>query len=103
VGVQLLDGIGAGIFGAVLPLMVLDLTQGSGRFNASLGAVTTVFGIGAALSNGLAGLIVQHAGYSAAFLALAGIAGLACMTLLVLPETRVDAPATAASASNSLP
>lgn len=89
VAVQLLDGVGAGIFGAVLPLMVLDLTQGTGRFNASLGAVTTVFGIGASLSNGLAGVIVQHAGYSAAFLALAGIAGLACVALLLLPETRV--------------
>jgi MFS family permease len=96
VAVQLLDGIGAGIFGAVLPLMVLDLTHGTGRFNASLGAVTTVFGIGASLSNGLAGLIVQHAGYRAAFLALAGIAGLACAALLALRETRVaDASPTA--------
>lgn len=103
VGVQLLDGVGAGIFGAVLPLMVLDLTQGTGRFNASLGAVTTVFGVGAALSNGLAGLIVQHAGYSAAFLALAGIAALACLALLLLPETRAPGAAPAASASSSLP
>jgi len=79
---------------------VLDLTHGTGRFNASLGAVTTVFGIGASLSNGLAGLIVQHAGYRAAFLALAGIAGLACAALLALRETRVaDAtPTTPASA-----
>lgn len=91
VAVQLLDGIGAGIFGAVLPLMVLDLTQGTGRFNTSLAAVTTVFGIGAALSNGLAGMIVQYAGYSAAFLALAGIAALACALLLLLPETRAVA------------
>ena len=100
VAVQLLDGIGAGIFGAVLPLMVLDLTHGTGRFNASLGAVTTVFGIGASLSNGLAGLIVQHAGYRAAFLALAGIAGLACAALLALRETRVvdPPPTTPASA-----
>ncbi|WP_094839987.1 MFS transporter [Bordetella genomosp. 11] len=88
VGVQLLDGVGAGIFGAALPLMVLDLTQGTGRFNASLAAVTTLFGIGAALSAGLAGVIVQHAGYSAAFLALAGIATLALVGLLALPETR---------------
>lgn len=98
VAVQLLDGVGAGIFGAVLPLMVLDLTQGTGRFNASLGAVTTVFGIGAALSNGVAGVIVQHAGYTTAFLALAGIAALACITLLILPETRaIGAPAASPS------
>lgn len=100
VAVQLLDGVGAGIFGAVLPLMVLDLTQGTGRFNASLGAVTTVFGIGASLSNGVAGVIVQQAGYRAAFLALAGIAALACVALLALPETRKPGPRPAASASS---
>ena len=101
VAVQLLDGVGAGIFGAVLPLMVLDLTQGTGRFNASLGAVTTVFGVGASLSNGVAGVIVQHAGYSAAFLVLAGIAALACATLLILPETRASALSPAAAPSSS--
>ncbi|MGE8678669.1 MAG: MFS transporter [Achromobacter marplatensis] len=101
VAVQLLDGVGAGIFGAVLPLMVLDLTQGTGRFNASLGAVTTVFGVGASLSNGVAGVIVQHAGYSAAFLVLAGIAALACATLLILPETRASAVSPAAAPSSS--
>jgi len=97
VAVQLLDGVGAGIFGAVLPLMILDLTRGTGRYNASLGAVTTVFGIGASLSNGLAGVMVQHAGYAVAFLALAGIGALACVVLLLLPETRgiaVDPAAT---------
>jgi len=100
VAVQLLDGVGAGIFGAVLPLMVLDLTQGTGRFNASLGAVTTVFGIGASLSNGVAGVIVQQAGYRAAFLALAGIAALACITLLALPETRKTQAKPATSVSS---
>ncbi len=39
VGVQLLDGIGAGAFGALMPLVVKDLTQGTGRFNVSLGAI----------------------------------------------------------------
>lgn len=87
VGVQLLDGIGAGLFGALLPLVVKDLTAGTGRFNVSLGAVTTAFGLGAALSNGLAGWVVQEAGYSAAFLTLAGIAAVAVLLLLALPES----------------
>ena len=34
VAVQMLDGIGAGIFGALFPVIVKDLTQGTGRFNA---------------------------------------------------------------------
>ena len=44
VGVQVLDGVGAGIFGALFPLVVQDLTHGTGRFNVSLGAVTTSVG-----------------------------------------------------------
>lgn len=40
VGVQLLDGVGAGIFGALFPLVVQDVTHGTGRFNVSLGAVS---------------------------------------------------------------
>lgn len=88
VAVQLLDGVGAGVFGALFPVVVKDLTQGTGRFNVSLGALSTVFGLGAALSNGLAGIVVQQAGYDAAFLTLAGIAAAAfVLLLLAMPET----------------
>jgi len=88
VAVQLLDGVGAGLFGALFPVMVKDLTLGSGHFNVSLGALTTAFGLGAALSNGLAGFVVEAAGYSAAFLTLAAIAGAAFLLLLIgVPET----------------
>jgi len=87
VAVQLLDGIGAGLFGALFPLVVKDLTQGTGRFNVSLGVLSTVFGLGAALSNSLAGFVVEGAGYSAAFLTLAAIAALAFGLLLAMPET----------------
>lgn len=88
VAVQMLDGIGAGIFGALFPVIVKDLTQGTGRFNVSLGALSTVFGLGAALSNSLAGFVVQQAGYNAAFLTLAAVAAVALMLLwLAMPET----------------
>ncbi|MEZ0330304.1 MAG: MFS transporter, partial [Methylophilaceae bacterium] len=89
VAVQLLDGIGAGIFGALFPIIVRDLTQGTGRFNISLGAISTVFGLGAALSPGLTGLVLQEAGYNAAFLTLAAIAAVAfILLLLAMPETK---------------
>jgi MFS family permease len=89
VGVQLLDGVGAGIFGALFPLVIADLTRGTGHFNVSQGAIATAAGIGGALSTAAAGLIVVQAGYSAAFLSLAGIAavGLA-LFLALMPETR---------------
>jgi MFS family permease len=73
--VQSLDGVGAGLYGALFPLIVADLTRGTGHFNLAQGAVITAQGIGAALSTSLAGLIVVHAGFSAAFLVLAAIAG----------------------------
>ena len=37
VAVQCLDGIGAGIYGALFPLVVDDLTRGTGRFNVGPG------------------------------------------------------------------
>jgi MFS family permease len=88
VAVQLLDGVGNGIFGAMTPLMVADLMRGTGRYNVSLGAIATVHGIGASLSNMVAGLIVVNAGYSAAFLTLAAVALTALVIFLVaMPET----------------
>ncbi|MBV9077773.1 MAG: MFS transporter, partial [Methylobacteriaceae bacterium] len=88
VGVQLLDGVGAGIFGALFPLVVSDLMAGTGRFNVAQGAVATAQGIGAALSTGLAGAIVVRAGYSAAFLTLAAIAAFGFgLFWLMMPET----------------
>jgi MFS family permease len=92
VGVQVLDGVGAGIFGALFPLVVQDLTHGTGRFNVSLGAVTTAWGVGAALSNILAGWIVVVAGYHAAFSALGALAGLGlALYLAAMPETGPNA------------
>lgn len=88
VGVQLLDGVGAGIYGAVFPVIVADLMRGTGRFNVAQGAVITAQGIGAALSTTLAGIVVVHEGYSVAFLTLAGVAvaGLA-LYYFAMPES----------------
>jgi MFS family permease len=88
VGVQCLDGVGAGIFGALFPLVIADLTQGTGHFNVSQGVVATAQGVGAAASTLVAGFIVVAMGYSAAFLFLAGIAALALgLFWFAMPET----------------
>jgi MFS family permease len=89
VGVQALDGVGAGIFGALFPVVIADLTEGSGRFNVSQGAVATTQGLGAALSATLAGSIIVWAGYSASFLTLAAIAGAGlALYVVAMPETK---------------
>src|SRR5208337_3844985 len=89
VAIQVMDGVGAGIFGVVSVLVIADLTRGTGRFNLTLGAISTAVGIGAALSQVIAGSIVHHAGYRAGFLFLAAVA-LAALGILYffMPETR---------------
>ncbi len=88
VGVQLLDGVGAGIFGALTPLVIADLMRGTGRYNLALGAVVTAQGIGASLSGLAAGVIVDHYGYTVAFLSLGAAAALALIVFAVAtPET----------------
>lgn len=92
IAVQLLDGVGAGLIGALFPVVIADLTRGSGHFNAAKGAVGTVHAVGGILSGALAGGIVVRAGYGAAFLTLAGIATLgAALFWLTVPETRPPA------------
>ena len=89
VAIQVLDGVGAGIFGVVSVLVIADLTQGSGRFNLTLGAISTAVGIGASLSQVIAGSIVHHFGSNAGFLFLAAIAAAALGILyFFMPETR---------------
>jgi predicted MFS family arabinose efflux permease len=89
VGVQLLDGVGAGIFGAIFPVIVADLMRNTGRFNVAQGAIITAQSIGAALSTTLSGLVVVWVGYSAAFLTLGSVAAIgAVVCFLGLPETR---------------
>ena len=88
VGIQVLDGIGAGIFGVVSVLVIADLTRGTGRFNLTLGAIATAVGIGAALSQTIAGAIVHHSSYRAGFLFLSIVAAIAFSILWIfMPET----------------
>jgi MFS family permease len=88
IGVQLLDGVGAGVYGALTPLVIADIMRGTGRYNLALGAIATAQGIGASLSGLAAGEIVDHFGYSAAFLALGAAAGAALIVFaLRMQET----------------
>jgi MFS family permease len=97
IGVQLLDGIGAGIFGAAGPLVVADIMWGTGRFNLAQGAIATVQGIGASLSGLAAGEIVDHFGYNAAFLTSGAAAFVALIVFAIgMPETRPAAAETSA-------
>jgi MFS family permease len=94
IGVQLLDGIGAGIYQALTPLIISDIMRGTGRFNLAQGAVATTMGIGASVSGLAAGLAVDNFGYSVSFLAFSAAAAVAFLVFFgFMPETR-DAHAT---------
>ena len=72
--VQILDGIASGIFGVLVSVIVADITEKTGYYNTTRGFIITAQGIGAALSNVLAGYIVHRAGYNAGFASLSVIA-----------------------------
>jgi predicted MFS family arabinose efflux permease len=89
VTVQLLDGLSAAVLGIMGPLVVADLTRGTGRFNLGQGIAGTAIGIGAALSTTLAGYMSDRFGNEVTFLALAGVASAGLLLVFVLmPETR---------------
>lgn len=87
--VQLLDGVTAAVFSVMVPLVVADLTRGTGRFNLGQGIIGTFIGIGASLSTTIAGYMSDYLGSPAAFAGLAAIAlfGLVALWFL-MPETR---------------
>ena len=92
VGIQLLDGVAAGIFGVISVLIASDLMRGTGRFNLAQGLTALSVGIGATLSNATSGYVVQWFGYSSGFLYLAAIAFCALVFFGVLmPETKAPA------------
>jgi len=87
--VQLLDGISAATIGILVPLIIADVTRGSGHFNLAQGVVATAVGIGAAFSTTLAGYTVDALGYRAAFLMLMGVGAVGLLLVMaVMPETK---------------
>lgn len=87
--IQVLDGIAASVFGVLVPLVVVDVTYGSGHFNLAQGIVGTATGMGASVSMLFAGFLTDRFNSEVAFFALAAIAGAAFgLVWLAMPETR---------------
>jgi MFS family permease len=109
IGIQLLDGVAAGIFGVVGVVIAADLMRGTGRFNLAQGLMALAVGVGAALSNVTGGWVVQALGYRAGFMTLAAVALAALVFFaLFMPETAHAAQApqaagAAGAAASTLP
>ena len=82
IAAEILDGVASGIVGVAVPVVVADLTWGSGRTQTALGTLNAVQGIGGALSAWYGGLAQSILGWSGAFLAL-GAPALAALALVV--------------------
>ena len=89
IATQLLDGISAATLGVLVPLIIADVTRGSGHFNFAQGMIGAAVGVGASFSTTLAGFIADSSGAAVTFLLLAcvGVMGLVFVFALV-PETR---------------
>lgn len=88
IAVQALDGVANGIFAMIFLLILADVTAGTGRFNLAQGALATLVGVGASLSNLIAEEVVELANYTTAFLMLAAIAVIGTLIFaFMMPET----------------
>lgn len=86
--VQILDGVGAGLIGIATPIAAERILSGSGRFNVGLAAVMTVQGIGASLSNVVAGWLTSEGGYALAYWVHGGVAAIA-LAIFIYGRSRI--------------
>ncbi len=94
IGLEILDGIGAGLLSVAGPAAIADLTYGGGRTQTAMGGVQTVQSLASALAAGAGGLLVQHFGWAAAFGVLAVFPVLS-IALLTTIQLRDEKPAAA--------
>ena len=87
ISAEILDGVASGIIGVAVPVVVADLTWGSGRTQTALGTVNAIQGIGGALSAWYGGLAQALLGWTGAFLALGAPALVALALVLWLDAT----------------
>jgi MFS family permease len=86
IAVQALDGISGAVLGVLIPLVLADISRGTGRFNLVQGILACATGIGAAVSTAVAGYLATRLGTAAAFLGLAAASVAAFLTVLIAME-----------------
>jgi len=85
---QILDGVGAGVFGTMYILVTSDISAGTGRFSLTLGMTTAAMSIGGTVSGYLGQALAQDLGYQKAFAILGFMACIPSFSyLFFMPET----------------
>jgi len=85
---QVLDGVGAGIFGTMYILVTSDISGGTGRFGLTLGLTTAAMSIGGTVSGYIGQAFAEDYGYLQAFWILCVLSTVpALLYFLCMPET----------------
>lgn len=85
---QILDGVGAGVFGTMYILVTSDISGGTGRFSMTLGLTSAAMSIGGTVSGYLGEALAQDIGYKEAFFILMILSMVpAVLYLFFMPET----------------
>lgn len=89
---QILDGVGAGVFGTMYILVTSDIAAGTGRFSLTLGITSAAMSIGGTVSGYLGQALAQDLGYQATFGWLAMLSLVPALSyLFLMPETLATA------------
>jgi MFS family permease len=89
VAVQMLDGVSAAVLGVLIPLVIADISYGTGHFNLGQGVAGMAIGLAAAIGTAGAGYLADGFGSRITFLSLAGTAAFGFLLVaLLMPETR---------------
>ena len=85
---QILDGVGAGVFGTMYILVTSDIAAGTGRFSLTLGVTSAAMSIGGTVSGYLGQALAQDLGYQTAFMMLCVLSLLPALAYtFFMPET----------------
>ncbi|CAJ1889905.1 unnamed protein product [Cylindrotheca closterium] len=85
---QILDGVGAGLFGTMYILVTSDISGGTGRFGLTLGMTTAAMSIGGTVSGFLGQYLAQYYGYLSAYVILMIMSLVPTLVYLIfMPET----------------
>lgn len=88
VALQVLDGVGGGIYGVASVAMCSDITYGKGGFNTLMGMMGTALSIGGMLGPLISGFSEEYLGFQKAFYVYLAISLLAAAVFILgMPET----------------
>ena len=85
---QILDGVGAGVFGTMYILVTSDIAAGTGRFSLTLGLTSAAMSIGGTVSGYLGQALAEDLGYQTAFMLLCILSLVPALAYtFLMPET----------------